>query len=570
MERIFRLLTLFIVLAVFTACSDLRQTEDIHSGEEHYTDYPTNGTSDNSTLVPDSTTNDNASYSDTDAGVKADAELPDENAADDQGPDADTASTENPFVDTAEQPVSTFSIDVDTASYSLVRRYITEMNMMPPVEYVRIEEMINYFSYDYPEAPEGDPFSATIEMAPSPWNEGTDIIMIGLKGKTLKPGMVPLSNLVFLLDVSGSMSSDDKLPLLQKAFVLLVDHLKDTDRVAIVTYAGAAGVALESTPGSEKEKIKNAINSLTSGGSTAGAQGIITAYEIAAQNFIEGGNNRVILATDGDFNVGVSSDEAMEELITEKRESDIFLTTLGFGVGNLQDSKLEILADKGNGNYFYIDNLNEAKKVFVKDLVGNLFTIAKDVKIQVEFNPEKIEKYRLIGYENRVMANEDFEDDTKDAGEIGAGHAVTAYYEVYRTPQKFMNRYIGNDDDTLLSDEEPTTDDTAVSDDDFAPVDFGDDELMQLRLRYKEPTEDTSTYMEKMLTEMNYDLIMSENMGFSSAVVEFAMIVRRSQYKEESSYDRVLDRAAKHIGLDAWGFRGEFLEIVEKAKQIDQ
>lgn len=514
-------------------------------------------------------TSDSASVSDN-GSVVADSAGEAENA------DADVAvSSENPFVSTADQPVSTFSIDVDTASYSLSRRYIMQSNMLPPADYVRIEEFINYFSYNYPEAEPGKPFSITMEMGKSPWNSEAEIIMIGLKGRTVDPSLVPNSNLTFLLDVSGSMESVDKLPLIKSAFLLLVDHLKDTDNIAIVTYAGEAGVLLESTPGSEKEKIKAAISSLGAGGSTAGAQGLITAYEIAGKQFSSDANNRVILATDGDFNVGASSDKEMEDLIVSKRESGIYLTAIGVGTGNLQDSKLETLADKGNGNYFYIDNLNEAKKVFIYNLTANLFTIAKDVKLQVEFNPAKIDKYRLIGYENRVMANNEFNDDTKDAGEIGAGHTVTAYYEVYRkAAPRFMliDDSEINDDDTVAadSDTEVSDADAEVPDDGFVPVEFNADEIMQLRMRYKEPDSDMSTYLDHMLKEEDFLAEMSENMGFSSAVVEFAMLLRRSEFKAESSYDSVLSRAKNNMGDDEWGFKGEFLEIVAKAKGLDK
>jgi len=457
---------------------------------------------------------------------------------------------ENPFVESSEEPVSTFSIDVDTASYSLIRSYLMNYYRLPPEDSVRIEEMINYFAYIYPQPEEGKPFSVTMEMAPSPWSSEREIIMIGLQGREMDPSKLPASNLVFLIDVSGSMSSSNKLPLLKTAFKKLVKELGESDTVSIVTYAGSAGVKLDSVSGSDKATINSAIDGMESGGSTAGSDGLNKAYEIAEKNFNADGNNRVILASDGDFNVGPSSDAEMEKLITEKREKGIFLTVLGFGMGNYKDSKMETLADKGNGNYFYIDSEREADKVFVHDLLGNMFTIAKDVKIQVEFNPLEIERYRLIGYENRVMENRDFNDDTKDAGEIGSGHRVTAFYEVERVVKSAEPR--------LEPEEE------------FIPVDFKESELMELRMRYKEPDQDVSKYLSEMLTKDLFSLEMSENMMFASAVTEFGMLLRKSEFRENSSYDSVTERALQSIGTDLFGYRGEFIELVEKAKELDK
>ena len=340
-----------------------------------------------------------------------------------------SAIHENGYKDVLNQPLSTFSIDVDKASYSNVRRFIN-MGQLPPMDAVRIEEMINYFSYDYPE-PAGDhPFSVYTELSKCPWNDGHQLFYIGLKGKNMDKKELPASNLVFLIDVSGSMESPNKLPLLKSAFQLLVNELRPADRVAMVVYAGAAGVVLKATPGNEKETILNALNQLQAGGSTAGGQGIMLAYKIAHENFIDGGNNRIILATDGDFNVGASSNAEMERLIEKEREKGIFITVLGFGMGNYKDDKMEIIADKGNGNYAYIDNIQEARKVLVGEFAGTLFTIAKDVKFQLEFNPSRVKAYRLIGYENRLLNDEDFNNDRKDAGEMGAGHVVTALYEI--------------------------------------------------------------------------------------------------------------------------------------------
>ncbi|MCK4825883.1 VWA domain-containing protein, partial [bacterium] len=336
---------------------------------------------------------------------------------------------ENRYLDALNNPLSTFSIDVDTASYSNIRRFIKN-NQFPLKDAVGIEEMINYFSYDYLLPKKKYPFSINTEISSCPWNQAHHLVHIGLQGKKLETKQLPPSNLVFLLDVSGSMQSPSKLPLLQTAFKLLVRELGENDRVSIVVYAGAAGLVLPSTSTRQKDKIIEAIDKLRAGGSTAGGAGIKLAYKVAEDNFIENGNNRIILATDGDFNIGISSTSALVRFVEEKRKKGIFLTTLGFGMGNYKDGRMEQLADKGNGNYYYIDNLLEAKKVFIDDMRGTLFTIAKDVKIQIEFNPAKVKAYRLIGYENRMLKKEDFADDTKDAGELGAGHTVTALYEI--------------------------------------------------------------------------------------------------------------------------------------------
>jgi len=376
---------------------------------------------------------------------------------------------ENRFLLALQNPLSTFSIDVDTASYSNIRRFINS-NQFPYKDAVRIEEMINYFSYDYPQPKKDHPFSITTEISTCPWNDSHRLVHIGLQGEKLETKKLPPSNLVFLLDVSGSMSSANKLPLLQKAFRLLVNELGPRDRVSIVVYAGAAGLVLPSTEASQTETIVSAIERLKAGGSTAGGAGIKLAYKVAQQNFIQEGNNRIILATDGDFNVGVSSTSELVRMIEDYRKKGIFLTILGFGMGNYKDGRMEQLANKGNGNYFYIDNLLEAKKVFVNDMRGTLFTIAKDVKLQLEFNPAKVKAYRLIGYENRMLQKEDFADDTKDAGELGAGHTVTALYEIIP---------FGS------TEEIPGVDDLKYQDNKISRKAFKNKEILTLKLRYK-------------------------------------------------------------------------------------
>lgn len=461
---------------------------------------------------------------------------------------------ENSFLKASNNLLSTFSIDVDKASYSNVRRFINGGNL-PPKDAVRIEELINYFPYEYPQ-PEGDrPFSITTEISQTPWNPNHRLVHIGLQGKKISTENLPPSNLVFLLDVSGSMEDPNKLPLLKSAFQLLVNELRDNDRVSIVVYAGAAGVVLPPTPGNQKDKILGAIDKLQAGGSTAGGEGIQLAYKLAKENLIQSGNNRVILATDGDFNVGVSSDSELVKLIEQKREEGIFLTVLGVGAGNLQDAKMEKIADKGNGNYAYIDNILEAKKVLVKEIGGTLLTIAKDVKIQVAFNPNKVQGYRLIGYENRLLRNEDFKDDKKDAGELGAGHTVTALYEVIP---------VGVQSEVKLTD----TDSSNVPADEDKPT-FGSDDLMQVRLRYKMPNQNTSQLITSSLVDRGLKLDnASTNFKFSAAVAEFGMLLRESQYKGTASFDDVLKLANQSQGDDLEGYRAEFIRLVERSKSL--
>lgn len=463
---------------------------------------------------------------------------------------------DNPFHRVGNDPLSTFSIDVDTASYSNMRRFITQ-GQLPPKDAVRIEELINYFPYNYPQPTGNRPFSVTTEVTSAPWNPQHKLVQVGLQGKRLESETLPPSNLVFLIDVSGSMGEADKLPLVQQSLKLLVNKLRAEDRVSLVVYAGNAGVVLPATPGNQKTKILAAIDRLQAGGSTAGGQGIELAYKIAQQNFLKSGNNRVILATDGDFNVGVSSDAELTRLIEQKRDQGIFLTVLGFGTGNYKDGKMEQLADKGNGNYAYIDTLLEAKKVLVNDIRGTLFTIAKDVKIQVEFNPAKVQAYRLIGYENRLLQNQDFNDDKKDAGEIGAGHSVTALYEIIPT---------GTKSDVKLPEVDPlryqrsgvTTQDTA------------DNEMMLVKLRYKLPQDSTSQLITQTIKDSDFQVNQtpSTDLRFAAAVATFGMILRDSEYKGNANYDLVMQLATQGQGEDTEGYRGEFMRLVEKSRDL--
>lgn len=460
---------------------------------------------------------------------------------------------ENPFLDARGNPLSTFSIDVDAASYSNMRRYIMD-STMPPRDAVRIEEMVNYFTYDYPEPNSEHPFSVVTEASVAPWNPQHRLVHIGIQGRHIETENLPPSNLVFLLDVSGSMNYHDKLPLLKSAFRLLVGELRPQDRVAIVVYAGAAGMVLPSTPGSDKGTIMSVLNRLNAGGSTAGGAGINLAYQIAQEHFIEEGNNRVILATDGDFNVGVSSESGLVQLIEEKRKNGVFLTVLGFGTGNLQDAKMEQLADKGNGNYAYIDNIMEARKVLVKEMGGTLATIAKDVKIQVEFNPAHVQAYRLIGYENRMLRKEDFNDDKKDAGELGAGHTVTALYEIV-PPGVDINL--------------PKVDDLKYQNQLRSDGDPENPEIMLVKLRYKQPTGQKSSLIEQPVLHTATRLEnTSDNFRFSAAVAEFGMLLRQSKHMGEASYHQASGLARGAKGDDAEGYRAEFIRLIDTAALI--
>ncbi|WP_452598957.1 YfbK domain-containing protein [Pontimicrobium sp. MEBiC01747] len=454
---------------------------------------------------------------------------------------------ENKFKRAVLEPLSTFSIDVDKASYSNVRRLINNGQFVP-ADAVKIEEMVNYFNYNYPQPKGEHPFSINTEVAKTPWNKDTKLVKVGLQGKTYKNEALPASNLTFLIDVSGSMHSTKKLPLLKSAFKLLVNQLRDKDNVAIVVYAGAAGVVLEPTSGRNKDVIIKALDNLRAGGSTAGGQGIELAYKLAQQHFKKGGNNRVILATDGDFNVGASSNEAMEKLIVEKRKTGVFLSVLGFGYGNYKDSKLETLADRGNGNHAYIDTMQEAKLIFGKEFGGTLFTIAKDVKIQVEFNPAKVQAYRLIGYENRLLANEDFVDDTKDAGELGSGHNVTALYEVIP---------VGSKSDYLKEVTNLKYTKTKMTDA-FA------DELMTVKFRYKKPDGDKSIELIQITKDEVTEA--SEDMKFAASVALFGMQLRASQFHNNSKIEDVIALAEAGRGDDKDGYRAEFIRLISTVK----
>jgi len=461
---------------------------------------------------------------------------------------------ENPFWSVGANPLSTFSIDVDHASYSNVRRFITA-GQRPPADAVRIEEMINYFSYDYaaPGANSADPFTVSTEVGAAPWNPVNRLVRIGLQGRRIETANLPPSNLVFLLDVSGSMEPANRLPLVKGAMRLVVDQLRPQDRVSIVVYAGDAGIRLNPTSGSEKLAILDAIDRLSAGGSTNGSAGLKLAYEVARESRIPGGNNRIILATDGDFNVGLSSDDDMERLIEHERQGGTFLTVLGVGYGNLKDSKLEKIADKGNGNYAYLDNLLEAHKVLVQEMGGTLMTIAKDVKLQVEFNPSKVQAYRLIGYEDRMLQTQDFKDDRKDAGEMGAGHSVTALYEVVPVGVK-STLPIGGPDSLRYQ--------VAAE----KPVTVHGDELLFVKVRYKEPEADAS----KLLTHMVASRVApaSVEFSFAAAVAEFGMILRESKYRGAASIEDVLSRARQALGSDPQGYRAGFVKMVEEYQKL--
>ncbi len=469
---------------------------------------------------------------------------------------------ENEFLAVNQNPLSTFSIDVDNASYSNIRRFLNN-GQMPDKGAVRIEEMINYFDYDYTNPTGEHPFSIYTETGSCPWNTEHKLVHIGIQGKKLDYENLKPSNLVFLLDVSGSMNSQNKLPLLKKSLKLLLNQLSQNDKISIVVYAGAAGLILPPTNASEKEKIIAALDKLEAGGSTAGGAGIKLAYKIAKEAYIEGGNNRVILATDGDFNVGTSSTSSLVELIEEKRKDDIYLTILGFGMGNYKDGRMEQISNAGNGNYFYIDNIKEANKVFVKEMRANMFTIAKDVKIQIEFNPAQVKAYRLIGYENRILKKEDFNDDKKDAGELGAGHTVTALYEIVPASSK---------EETGGKVDELKYQNTKISD--YAGK---TNEIMTIKFRYKPADSDKSILIEHVL-ESKYPLGTSitelenpsDNFIFSAAVAEFGMLLRDSEFKGNSNFKQVRELAKNSKGKDENGYRAEFIEMVKTAELLNK
>lgn len=460
--------------------------------------------------------------------------------------------SENTFKSSRSNPLSTFSIDVDGASYSNVRKKLMAGNL-PEIDAVRIEEFINYFNYSYP-APTGDkPFSISTEYAKCPWNEKHTLLQIGVKGKTINPISSPANNLVFLIDVSGSMDQPDKLPLLKRAFRLLIPQLRPQDKISLVVYAGNAGMIIDGISGDQKLKLTEAISQLEAGGSTAGGQGINLAYALAKKHFLNSGNNRVILATDGDFNVGVSEDSELEKLITSKRDEGIYLSVLGFGQGNIKDSKMETLADKGNGNYNFIDNILEARKVLVTQFGGTLSTIAKDVKIQIEFNPAKVKEYRLIGYENRLLNDEDFNDDKKDAGELGSGHCVTALYEIIPAT--------GDDSQAKVDDLKYVGNSTSTSYIDLATVKF----------RYKGVQKSDTT--SKLISKVIYPVVrpadkVSANMKLASSAAELAMLLRNSEDKGKSSYANALSLAKQAKGLDTEGYVSGLIDMISVANQL--
>lgn len=458
---------------------------------------------------------------------------------------------ENPFELTEKQPLSTFSIDVDNASYSNIRRMINYGEKVDK-DAVRVEEMLNYFKYNYPQPNNGEPFSINTEYGDTPWNSKHKLLKIGLQGKNIPMDNLPASNIVFLLDVSGSMDEPNKLPLLKSSLKILLGKLRSKDKVGIVVYAGSAGVVLPSTSAGEKAQIIDALDKLQAGGSTAGGQGIELAYKLAQENFIKGGNNRVVLATDGDFNVGVSSTEGLETLIEEKRKTGIFLTCLGYGMGNYKDNKMETLADKGNGNYAYIDNIQEANKFLGREFAGSIYTIAKDVKIQIEFNPEFVQSYRLIGYENRKLRNEDFIDDKIDAGELGSGHTVTALYEI--VPVGVQSEFLPKDTKLKYS---------------SSKVKNYENELATVKFRYKKPNEDNSKEITKVIERGPLsDLQVSPDFKFASSVAWFGLVLRDSKLIKNKDLKEIENLAKEGRNTDTEGYRAEFIRLVESYKAI--
>ena len=462
--------------------------------------------------------------------------------------------TENGFESPKTAPLSTFSIDVDNASYTNVRRFINNGQSVPK-DAVRVEEMVNFFKYNYPQPKDANPFSINTEISESPWNSKNQILKIGLQGKNIPTDDLPASNLVFLIDVSGSMSEMNKLPLLKQSMKILVNELRAKDKVSIVVYAGAAGLVLAPTSGDEKKTIIKALDKLNAGGSTAGGAGINLAYQIASENFIKNGNNRVILATDGDFNVGGSSNSDMEKLIEEKRKSGVFLTCLGYGMGNYKDSKMEILADKGNGNYAYIDNIQEANRFLGKEFKGSMFAIAKDVKIQIEFNPKQVQAYRLIGYENRKLRPEDFKNDAIDAGELGSNHTVTALYEI--VPAGVKSDYLNQQPDDLKY----TKTETASG---------NSNELATVKFRYKKPDGDKSIEMVQVIQNKSVSLDKaSADLKFSAAVAWFGLKLRDSKLIADKSSEDIANLARQGMSNDREGYKAEFVRLVETSEQYN-
>ena len=465
--------------------------------------------------------------------------------------------SENRFRLANEDPLSTFSVDVDAASYSNMRRFINR-GSLPNKDAVRIEELINYFSYNYTEPTGNDPIKISTEVGNCPWNSQNRLVKIGLKARSMAGENLPASNFVFLIDVSGSMYGATRLDLVKSSLKLLTNNLREKDRVAIVVYAGSAGEVLPSTSGANKQKIKEALDNLNAGGSTAGGAGIQLAYKIAKQNFIKGGNNRIILCTDGDFNVGVSSNDGLLALIEQERKSGVFLSILGYGMGNYKDSKMQTLAQAGNGNHAYIDNLQEANKVLVNEFGATMYTVAKDVKLQIEFNPTKVQAYRLVGYETRLLNKEDFNDDTKDAGEMGAGHTVTAFYEVISIGVK--SNLIGNVDPLKYQKETNISTQKIFTSDKYP-------DLLTVKLRYKQPNSDQSQKIEVPLIDDKGDNV-SDDFRFASAVAMFGQIIKDSQYKGEGSYSKAIALAQKGYGEDKQGYRREFVRLMQTAQGL--
>ncbi|WP_319804249.1 vWA domain-containing protein [Chryseobacterium kimseyorum] len=489
-----------------------------------------------------------------------DKEMKFEESLDDNGKNIETNQNdeeyasliENPFELTKSQPVSTFSIDVDKAAYSNIRRMINNGETVDK-NAVRIEEMVNYFKYNYPQPQNNDPFSINTEYSDSPWNPQHKLLKIGLQGKNIPLDILPPSNIVFLIDTSGSMQAEDKLPLLKQSLKILLNQLRPQDKVGIVAYAGSAGVILPSTSATDKNKILEAFEMLQAGGSTAGGEGIELAYKLAKENFIKKGNNRVVLATDGDFNVGTSSVANLETLIEEKRKSGIYLTCLGYGMGNYKDDKMETLADKGNGNYAYIDNLQEAGKFLGKEFAGSIYTIAKDVKVQIEFNPKYVKSYRLIGYENRKLRNEDFENDKIDAGELGSGHTVTALYEII--PANVNSEFLPKEGKLKYSSN-------------AASKGFGD-ELATVKFRYKKPDGEKSTEISQIVRNSGLRISSaSPDFKFATSVAWFGLVLRDSKLIKNKSLNAVENLAKEGKSSDEEGYRSEFIGLVQQYKTI--
>ncbi|WP_310605096.1 vWA domain-containing protein [Anaerosporobacter sp.] len=550
-----RLLCMVVALSlVFTGVACSKKPED-NSKDNSKTNY-TNGESksnDSTSDYKDSAAGDDSNYAPIEyeaTSNECDVQVVGDDYYYDPSTEEYNSYPENEFIAVSKEALSTFSADVDTASYSNMRRMINESGYVYDADAIRVEELLNYFKYDYDGPEKGEPFGVNVQVGKCPWNQDTLLMMIGMQTEAIDFAEGPDSNLVFLLDVSGSMDEPNKLPLMQQAFSMLAENLTSKDRVSIVTYAGEDAVILQGAKGSETNLIIDKITNLEAGGSTAGSAGIQTAYELAQRYFIKGGNNRVILATDGDLNVGLTTEYELTELITQKRESGIYLSVLGFGTGNIKDNKMEALADNGNGNYSYIDSVFEAKKVLVDELGANMVTVAKDVKFQVEFNPEWIKGYRLIGYENRVLNAEDFDDDTKDAGEVGAGHSVTVLYELVPVSSE------------MEMEEKTTGSRYQVS----STNNEYKNELLNIQVRYKEPEEEKSKLLSYPVTLQAYTNKPSEDWKFASCIAEFAMVLKDSPFLEEGSMKHVIKRLNELEYRD--GYREEFKQLVNTTAKV--